>query len=151
MIQYRLATIEEVDFLVQLRLQELALFTDVPFPIEHKNEIKLFYKDTMRNRSCFTLLGYDQEVLVATGTIYFQDCLPSNANPIGRTGYITNIWTHDAYRRQGIGTKLMDRLLEIGKEHCGMICLNTSAEGQTLYLKKGFKKNEQAMVYRILK
>ncbi|MFV0394002.1 MAG: GNAT family N-acetyltransferase [Coprobacillaceae bacterium] len=147
MIQYRLAKIEEIDFLVELRLKEMAMFTDIPFPKEHIEDIRSFYELKMKDNTCFTVLGYDKDILVTTGMIYFYHSLASNANPSGKTGYISNIWTHDQYRRQGIASEVMDQLLELAKGKCGMVCLNASEEGRGLYEKKSFVQNERAMIY----
>lgn len=147
MIQYRLATLNELDFLVQLRIEELALFSDTPFPVENIIHIRNFYENKMKDTSCFTILGYDNTTLVAAGTIYFYDSLPSNTNASGKTGCITNIWTHKQYRHQGIASHIMDQLLDIAKDRCTLVCLNTSDAGEAVYIKKGFVKNKKAMLY----
>lgn len=147
MITYQLATLDEVDLLVELRIKDLALFNEEPFPKEHISNIKNFYERKMSTEDCFTILGYDGNTIVASGTIYFYDTLPSNVNPLGKTGYISSVWTDEEYRCQGIGKSIMQQLMDIGADKCNVICLNATEDGERVYTKLGFEKNGKAMIY----
>jgi predicted GNAT family N-acyltransferase len=147
MIIYRLADLQDIELLVDLRIQDMKLFYTEPFPKEHIGAIKKFYTSKMKENTCFTILGYDKDCLVTMGAIYFYDVLPSNTNPLGIMGYITNVWTHEKYRHQGLAGTIVDQLLAIAKKHHSPVSLTASEEGVHLYLKKGFVKNKSMMVY----
>lgn len=147
-ILYRMATIDELDFLVEVRKKELALFSDVPLSSKAVEKTYLFYQDKMKSDECFTILGYDDMLLVTTGTVYFYDSMPSNSNHSGKTGYITNIWTKEEYRGRGLASNVIEQLIALSKHRCGLLCLNASQEAKSLYVEKGFVFNDKNMVYQ---
>lgn len=55
------------------------------------SKIRDFYKIGIINNTCFTLLGFKDELLVASGTLYLYDILLSNENPSSVMGQLTNI------------------------------------------------------------
>ena len=69
-----------------------------------------------------------------TATIYYYDILPSNENPKGKVGQITNVWVDENYRHLGIGRYMVEYLIENYQKDVGMICLNSSKEGINMYL-----------------
>ena len=145
-IMYRQATIEELDFLVELRIKELSLFSDAPLSKEAIIKTHQFYQEKMQAKECFTFLGYDQDILVTTGTVYFYDCLPSNDNHFGKVGYITNIWTKEEYRGRGLAGQILDQLIEVSKDKCGLLSLNSAIKAVKVYKRKGFIQNNKNMV-----
>lgn len=147
-ITYRLATIDELNFLIDLRKKELALFSDVPLSSKALKKTYDFYQEKMNKEECFTILGYDTNILVTMGTVYYYDCMPSNDNHSGKIGYITNIWTKEKYRQQGLAGSIINQLIEISKGRCGMLSLNATKQAIPLYLRKGFVYNDKNMVYQ---
>ncbi len=57
----------------------------------------------------------------------------------GSTCYLMNVYTDERYRRKGIASKILDRLICDAKAE-GITCIDLSATemGKPLYLKKGF-------------
>lgn len=57
----------------------------------------------------------------------------------GKTCYLMNVYTKPEYRRMGIASMLLDRLIADAKAE-GITCIDLSATpmGKPLYLKKGF-------------
>lgn len=57
----------------------------------------------------------------------------------GSTCYLMNVYTCDGYRRMGIASQILDRLIEDAKKE-GITCIDLSATemGKPVYLKKGF-------------
>ena len=86
------------------------------------------------------------ELLAASGTLYLYSLMPSNENPSGIMGQLTNIWVDEKYRHQGIASRIVSDLLTKGQGKCGMICLNSSKDAIALYQKLGFKTKERYMI-----
>lgn len=148
MLNFRYADINDLDFLVELRVRDLRMFSTqkiLPLTI---NKIRDFYKTGINDDTCFTLLGFDDELLVASGTLYLYALMPSNENPSGIMGQLTNVWVAEEYRHQGIASSMVNELLAKGRGKCGMICLNSSKEGVSLYQKLGFEAKERYMIKR---
>ena len=146
MINFRYATISDLDFLVELRIRDLKMFSNQNINQDTINNIKKFYQNGIKNQTCFTLLGFDNDNFVVSGTLYLYNIMPSNENPLGRVGQLTNIWVKEEYRHQGIATKVVKELIALKKDECGMVCLNSSHEAKSLYQKIGFKTKENYMV-----
>lgn len=81
-----------------------------------------------------------------SGTLYLYSLMPSNENPSGIMGQLTNIWVDEKYRHQGIASRIVSDLLTKGQGKCGMICLNSSKDAIALYQKLGFKTKERYMI-----
>jgi len=64
-------------------------------------------------------------------------------------GVIEDVAVNEKYRGQGVGKKLVERLILIGKQKsCDKIVLSSSEENSKFYEKIGFKKKELQMVIR---
>ena len=124
----------------------LRLFSNQEILPQTINKIRDFYKTGIINGTCFTLLGFDNELLAASGTLYLYSLMPSNENPSGIMGQLTNIWVDEKYRHQGIASRIVSDLLTKGQGKCGMICLNSSKDAIALYQKLGFKTKERYMI-----
>ena len=146
MINFRYATISDLDFLVELRIRDLKMFSNQNINQDTINNIKKFYQNGIKSQTCFTLLGFDNDNFVASGTLYLYNIMPSNENPSGIMGQLTNIWVDEKYRHQGIASRIVSDLLTKGQGKCGMICLNSSKDAIALYQKLGFKTKERYMI-----
>ncbi|MFQ6794405.1 MAG: hypothetical protein ACLRT4_16730 [Thomasclavelia sp.] len=92
MIEYRYATIKDLELLVELRIRDLKIFSKQKISADTINNIRDFYFNGLNNHTCFTILGYAQDKLVASGTLYLYQIMPSNDNPSGIMGQLTNIF-----------------------------------------------------------
>ena len=85
-LEYRFADIDELDFLVRMRIRDLRMFSECAAGTKLEDAIRRFYEIKMKENACRTLLAYAGRELAATATLYFYDVLPSNENPSGRVG-----------------------------------------------------------------
>ncbi len=145
MIQYRKATINDLELLVSIRRKDMAMFSSVPLTDEVISNIRNFYQDKIENHEILTLLGYDKDLLIATATIYYYHILPSCSLPRGLVGQISNVWVDDKYRRQGIASKMIQYLED--NSDVDMICLNSSTN--ELYKKLGYKLKDNYFVKNV--
>lgn len=146
MLNFRWANLDDLEFLVELRIRDLKMFSNLTISLQTINKIRDFYKTGIINNTCFTLLGFKDELLAATGTLYLYTIMPSNENPTGIMGQLTNIWVADKYRNQGIATRILNELLNLARDKCGMVCLNSSDEAISLYYKLGFETNKKYLI-----
>lgn len=145
MLNFRWADINDLDFLVNLRIWDLKLYSEHEISDQTVNKIKHFYQTGMSNETCFTLLCFDNELLVACGCLYIYETMPSNENPMGTTGQLTNIWLDESFRHQGIGRQIVNELLTKAKSKCQVVCLNSSNNAVDFYKKLGFETKERHM------
>ena len=64
--------------------------------------------------------------------------------PDGVVGHIMNMYTLPAYRKNGIATVLLQKLMDTGKQ-MGIVLFDllASKEGEPIYLKHGFEINSE--------
>lgn len=146
MIQYRKATLEDLELLVQIRLRDLKMVSNQTIDTETIEHITDFYQKKISQDTCETLLGYDIDKLVATASLYQYQVLPSCENKSGKVAQITNVWVDELYRHQGIATDMLNDFMNRYRNKVGMICLNSSNEAMNLYQKIGFIKKENYFV-----
>lgn len=150
-ISLRRATMEDVELLVAMRVEmrrekeycELRIT-----PEEFESNVRRFYRTTMQEGRSISVLAMDGDAAVACGCIVIQWVAPSYGNVTGLRGYISNVYTRAAWRRQGIGRRLLDALREIALEHgCQELHLNATPIGMKLYEEYGFRllSNEMSM------
>ena len=143
-LEYRFAGMDELDFLVRMRIRDLRMFSECAAGTKLEDAIRHVQ---MKENACRTLLGYAGRELAATATLYFYDVLPSNENPSGRVGQITNVWVDEAFRRQGIATRMVERLMEEARGEAKMVCLNSSEQALGMYERMGFSSKKGYLVY----
>lgn len=146
MINFRYATINDLNFLVKIRIRDLEMLSNQIINQDTIYNIKKFYQNGLKDKTCFTLLGFDGDKFIASGTLYMYNIMPSNENPLGVMGQLTNIWVKEEYRHQGIATKVVNELIALKKGQCNMFCLNSSQQAQSLYQNLGFKTKENYMI-----
>ena len=72
--------------------------------------------------------------------------LPSPASPTGEEGYVVNVYTLPDWRRRGVGSALMEALLEESRRlHLCRLRLHATWEGRKLYERFGFRDHADNM------
>lgn len=98
----------------------------------------------------FLPLGVNILIIIGTCGVCFFQYPPNFANATGRVAYITNVYTRDKYRKQGIATKLLELIMEeIKSRDYKFARLHASSQGKKLYEKIGFADAEGFMVKKL--
>lgn len=93
-----------------------------------------------------TMLAVDDGEAVACATICYIACLPTRHHPAGKRAHIMNVYTKSAYRRQGIGKRLVEMLMGEARERgVTHISLEATDMGRPLYEGLGFHESEEYM------
>ena len=136
------ATAADIDLLIELRMAYL----------EAENEnISNADKDKIRpqiikyftehiDNDFIAMIAYDNDRAVSTVFMVMSN-KPANLSFInGITANILNVYTHPDYRRRGIATKVMNKLIDEAKKYeVSCIDLYATEQGKPLYEKLGFK------------
>lgn len=120
------------------------LLGEQPVPARETLEAHLteYFARAIANGSYTGIIGWHNGEAVATGGMVYREQPGSFKNPTGRVAYILNMYTRPAYRRRGIGTAIMNRLMEAGREK-GYYSfeLHATPDGEPVYSKMGFYKH----------
>lgn len=150
-IKYRNATIDDIDFLVKSRLDFIHILdTDKDYDIV-KSNLYRYFSNGLKENQCDVILAEDNNSVIGTGIIFYYDAVPSMFNHSGKNAYITSIFVNEEYRRQGIASAIVNRLIEIAhkKEHY-IIVLHETKMGRPLYRKFGFKEGKKGMILKVV-
>ena len=148
-MEFRKATLEDVATLVKLREQQLI---DEGFSIlqDISAELKDYFNCCLADNSFVAWLAIEDNIIVATSGLCFYQLPPNYSNPSGRNAYVTNMFTLKEYRRRGIASALLEKILyEAHSLGFSVIRLHASEDGKPLYLKFGFADSDGYMALKI--
>ncbi len=142
-IEYRRATLNDLHWLVDLRIEFLLGF----FPKESpqnidglKNEMVPYLKKTIAEESYICFLAFVENRPVGCGGIAIRQRPGNFFNFSGKDGYIMSMYTVPDMRRKGICSTIMNLLLDAAREKgVHQIELHASSDGEPVYVKNGFK------------
>lgn len=147
---YRKANIKDIDQLAELRKKQLideGCYSDNNID----NELGKYFSTSISNENLIVWLATEDEYIIGTAGVCFFQYPPSFTNTTGRIAYITNVYTRNEYRKQGIATKLLELIVEeIKNEGCKFIRLHASSQGKKLYEKMGFTDVEGFMSKKVM-
>ena len=133
----RNANIGDIDILVKFRKQQL-----IDEGIAPENNVDERFKDYFTNaiskNSIICFLAIEDGNPVATCGLYFYQ-LPPSYFSTGRIANIINVYTIKEYRRKGIASMLLKKVIDEAKSlNYSDIRLHASADGRPVYEKFGF-------------
>jgi ribosomal protein S18 acetylase RimI-like enzyme len=137
----RKATIEDINILIKLRFDYLFadrgnLTKDEEIAI--RSQLNTYYRKHINNNFIAILAEIDNNV-VSTAFLAISE-KPANPTFItGKTGTLLNVLTYPEYRRMGIATKVMSKIIDEAKQlGVSSIELSATQDGKQLYEKLGF-------------
>lgn len=89
---------------------------------------------------------FDNENLVAIGSLCLFSRIPYQENLTGSEGYILNIYTIPSHRKLGYAKRILDEIIRYSREnHINRLWLNASEQGREVYKKLGFQEKDNEM------
>jgi GNAT superfamily N-acetyltransferase len=150
-MEYRRATVEDIDELVEMRMAMRAEREDSDCKIsleDFRARTAEYFRARIPDGSFIVWVAIDIGAIVATGGVCMHHVPPTYSNPSGRVGYIVNMYTVLAHRGNGIASKLLECLVEEARQNgCDRVALNTSRAGQRVYERYGFTDVPGEMEY----
>lgn len=149
-LKYRFADTNDLDLLVQLRLD----FIEADRENEQYDIIKencySYFQTSLQNGFCDVILAEAEEIIVGTGIVFYYNSVPSTFNITGKNAYVTSMYVKEEYRRKGIATTMLKKLIDVSnKKGYPIIMLNASEMGKALYKKFGFTEILNGMILNI--
>lgn len=142
-IVYRRAQINDVQGLVDLRVQLLKTIRDHPENYETKavrESIQKNFATAIPSSDFITWVAeYDGKIVATSGMVVWQKPTIDGEVKSGKVGYLLNFYTIPEARRKGIATRLLNELIREAKS-MGLryLHLHTSKDGEPVYRKAGF-------------
>lgn len=137
-LEFRKASKVDIGQLIELRIKQL-IDEGYPETNDIHKDLENYFSMSLDDGSLICWVGVANEIILATAGICFYQLPSTFSNPTGRIAYITNIYTDDAYRKQGIASHLLNQLIEEVKAlNYTSVRLHASNYGKGIYERAGF-------------
>ena len=147
MIEYKIATNEDIELLMSSRLEMLKVVNNLPADYEYTEEIVRESRDYFLNGDHITVLAIDDGKVIGCASMSFMWIMPTFSHPTGKRAHLMNVYTRSEYRRQGIARKMVNMLIdETWKRGATEISLDATTMGRPLYESLGFTNSTEGMV-----
>lgn len=149
-MQYRFASAADIPLLTDQRLRFLEIAKTNPDHASMQQNLLRYFNDAFAADTIDVLLAETGGQCIGTGIVFYYQSVPSTFNPEGKNAYLTSMYVAPEYRRQGVATAMVNRLMDKAK-HRGypVIMLNASEMGRPLYEKLGFRDIQNGMILDI--
>ena len=150
-ISYKRLTEADLGTIIKMRIDQLTEeYTSegrtVPENVDLEAALLDFYRRNMAEGKYVSWLAFDGDRIVGTSGMSFAEKPPYFTCPTGRIGILSSMYTDPGYRRMGIASNLLDRVVNEAKAYgCGTIYITASDMGVKLYTSYGFKHNGNFM------
>ncbi len=148
-IQVRRASAEDVETLVGMRVLLLRAVGDVTSDSDAKeiaDAIRTYIVQEMPAGRYVAFLAEAGKCAVGCGGLAFYVRPPYCGNPSGKEAYLMGMYTIAECRGKGVGTALVEKLLEHAKaQGVGRVWLHTEPGARSLYDRAGFCPNDAYM------
>ena len=149
MLNYRKLTENDLETFISMRITQLRE-EGAKERIDLVPALRDYYARHMADETFVSWLALDGEKIVGTSGMSFVEKPPYFGCPSGKIGLLSSMYTDPAYRRRGIGKKLLSLVVDEARAYgCGAVQITASDMGVLLYTSFGFVKNENFMQYRL--
>ncbi len=141
---FRFATNVDIDQLVDLRVLmqlEVNKFSEMQVTAEYREKVKMYFQDALQNKKYFSAVAESGSAIVGTAGVCFYEKPPSLFGGTGLVGYVTNVYTMESFRGQGVGTELMRKLNELAQNlQADKLHLGATTDGLSIYKAVGYSE-----------
>lgn len=149
MVKYAIASKDDMELLMQSRLEMLRVVNDLPPDYVFEDELIRKSREYFESNNQTTVLAVDEDV-IGCATMCYIEMMPTFSHPTGKRAHLMNVYTRSDYRRQGIALQMLDILIGEAKEKgVTEISLDATEAGRPLYEKCGFAESEECMVLNL--
>ena len=111
MIEYRIATNDDIELLMSSRLEMLKVVNGLSDDYVFSDEIIRESREYFLHGDQLTVLALDGGKVIGCASMSFMWIMPTFSHPTGRRAHLMNVYTRNEYRRQGIARKMVEMLI----------------------------------------
>ena len=147
MIEYRIATNEDIELLMSSRLEMLRIVNNLSADYVFPDLIVKESRDYFLNGNQTTVLALDGDEVAGCASMSYMRIMPTFSHPTGKRAHLMNVYTRNTYRRQGIARKMVQMLIDDAwNRGATEISLDATTMGRPLYESLGFTDSKECMV-----
>lgn len=143
MVEFGQASKKDIPELIELRYAYMMEdFGYIPDKEKMGEQLVDYYSRKLGNDFIAFVVREDNHIVSIVGLNVLE--MPASSQLLnGKYGVVLNVYTEPEYRGKGYCTKLMNTLLEYGREiGLGRIDCNATRQGYPIYKKVGFKDRD---------
>lgn len=146
-MEIRKTNASDIETLMDVRLEMLRVVNDLPEDADFDKSLVDSSREYFLHGDQTTVIATDGGKTIGCASISYINIMPTFDHPTGKRTHLMNVYTNKAYRRQGIGKKMVEILIEEAKSKgCTEISLDATEQGRFLYEQLGFVANASGMV-----
>ena len=146
MIEYRIATNDDIELLMSSRLEMLRVVNGLSNDYVFSDEIVRESREYFLHGDQLTVLVLDGSEVIGCASMSFMWIMPTFSHPTGRRAHLMNVYTRNEYRRQGIARKMVEMLIDATwAKGATEISLDATVMGRPLYESLGFKNSTECV------
>lgn len=147
MIEFRFADENDIELLMQSRLEMLRVVNDLDENSTFDEELVKCSREYFLNGDQTTVLVLDEGKVIACASISYMWIMPTFSHPTGKRAHLMNVYTNINYRRQGIARKMVQMLIDDARDKGATeISLDATESGRPLYESMGFTDSSESMI-----
>lgn len=150
MVEYRVATGEDMELLMSSRLEMLRVVNGLPEDGEFDNQLVQESRVYFARGDQITVLALERGQVIGCATLCYIRLMPTFSHPTGKRAHLMNVYTRESHRRQGIAARMVEMLVQEARGRgVTEISLDATESGRPLYEKMGFAASEECMVLNL--
>lgn len=147
MIEYRIATDNDIELMMRSRLEMLRVVNNLSDDYEYSEDIVNNSREYFLNGDQTTVLALDGDKVIGCASMSYITIMPTFSHPTGKRAHLMNVYTNPSYRRQGIARKMVNMLIDDAwSKGATEISLDATKLGRPLYESLGFIDSNECMV-----
>ena len=153
-IIYYKATAADVPVLVEYRIRFAVEVRGEQRP-EEVNNLRLqltgYFSEATVNDTCISFIAKNGNDVVGIGSVHIRQMPGNFKNPSGKWGYIMNMYTVPEFRKRGISSRILQKLISEGQK-AGVTAfeLHSTKSGEPVYLKNGFEFHSEPTLRKFI-
>jgi len=148
-IEYKRLTDNELDTFIKMRINQLRE-EGAKEDVDLYPALNDYYTRHMADGTFVGWLAFDGDKIIGTSGMSFVEKPPYFGCPSGRIGLLSSMFTDKEYRRRGIASELLKRVIDEARYcGCGTVQITASDMGVKLYTAFGFTHNNNFMQYKL--
>lgn len=149
-MEFRKATIEDIELLTDNRMEFVTLIRDIPYPEQFRHATKQYLAEHFNDGSLIAYLCIDDGKIVSSCILCIYTTLPIPSAINGKSGLLLNVYTLESYRRKGLAKTLLGKLIDDARNRgISKITLDYTDDGLPLYQSLGFEKCDRNMMLKL--
>ncbi len=150
MIEYRIATNEDMELLMGSRMEMLRVVNQLPKAYEFDAALERESKNYFAAGDQTSVLAMEQGVVIGCATLCYIRMMPTFSHPTGKRAHLMNVYTREQYRRLGIASRMVEMLIQEARGRgVTEISLDATESGRPLYERLGFTASQECMVINL--